>query len=104
VRFLRAIIRANQWVYDPANRTEAEAILAKETGADGEVASALYELYVNHVRVYRPDAEPLLSHLQGNIGLMVELGEVEAPGPNPENYLDLGPLKEAQASLATARR
>jgi hypothetical protein len=42
----------------------------------------------------------VLRHLQGNIDLLVELDSIEPPGPNPQDYLDLGALREAQASLA----
>jgi ABC-type nitrate/sulfonate/bicarbonate transport system substrate-binding protein len=99
VRFLRAVVRANRWLYDPANRAEAEAILGQETGADADLASSLYDLYLKEVRVYRPDAAPVPRHLQGTIDLLIEVHAVEPPGPNPEEYLELGPLNEALASL-----
>ena len=103
IRFLRAVIRGNRWLYDPANRAEAETILMQETGADSDTAAALYELYLREVKVYDPNAEPRLSHIQGNIDSLIEVQAMEPPGPRPEQYLDLGPLREAQATLATAR-
>jgi ABC-type nitrate/sulfonate/bicarbonate transport system substrate-binding protein len=99
VRFLRAMIRSHRWLYEPANRADAEQILMTETGASPETASQLYDLYLREVKIYRPDAEPLLSHLQGNIDLLLEVQAIEPPAPSPEQFLDLGPLKEAQASL-----
>jgi ABC-type nitrate/sulfonate/bicarbonate transport system substrate-binding protein len=100
VRFLRAVIRGNRWLYDPANRGEAEAILREEVGADAAMAAAIYDLYIRDVKIYRADAEPQLSHLKGNIDLLVEVQGIGPPGPNPEQYLDLSPLRDAQASLA----
>jgi ABC-type nitrate/sulfonate/bicarbonate transport system substrate-binding protein len=99
VRFLRAVMRGVRWLYDPANQAEAERILMAETGADAGIAAQLYDLYLREVKIYRPDAEPLLSHLQGNIDLLLEVQAIEPPAPRPEQFLDLGPLKEAQASL-----
>jgi ABC-type nitrate/sulfonate/bicarbonate transport system substrate-binding protein len=99
VRFLRAMMRGVRWLYEPANRAEAEQILMAETGASAEIASQLYDLYLLQVKIYRPDAEPLLSHLQGNIDLLLEVQAIEPPAPRPEQFLELGPLKEAQASL-----
>jgi ABC-type nitrate/sulfonate/bicarbonate transport system substrate-binding protein len=100
VRFLRAVMRGNRWLYDPANRGEAEAILQAEVGADPAMAAAIYDLYIRDVKIYRPDAEPQLSHLKGNVDLLLEVQAIEPPAPSPEQYLDLGPLREAQASLA----
>jgi ABC-type nitrate/sulfonate/bicarbonate transport system substrate-binding protein len=100
VRFLRGAIRAVRWLYEPANRAEAEALLVQETGIDADTASAVYDLYLRDVKVYSPDVAPVLRHLQGNIDLLVELQSIEPPGPNPQDYLDLGPLREAEASLA----
>ncbi len=94
------MIRGDRWLYDPANRAAAEQVLVDETGASPEIASQLYDLYLREVKIYRPDAEPLLSHLQGNIDLLLEVQAIEPPAPSPEQFLDLGPLKEAQASLA----
>jgi ABC-type nitrate/sulfonate/bicarbonate transport system substrate-binding protein len=99
VRFLRAMMRGVRWLYEPANRAEAEQILMTETGATAEIAAQLYDLYLVQVKIYRPDAEPLLSHLQGNIDLLLEVQAIEPPAPRPEQFLELGPLKEAQASL-----
>lgn len=64
---------------------------AAETGASAEVAAQLYDLYLREVKIYRPDAEPLLSHLQGNIDLLLEVQAIEPPAPSPEQFLDLGP-------------
>jgi ABC-type nitrate/sulfonate/bicarbonate transport system substrate-binding protein len=99
VRFLRSVMRGVRWLYDPANRADAERVLMTETGADAATAAQLYDLYLREVKIYRPDAEPLLSHLQGNIDLLLEVQAIDPPAPNPEQFLDLGPLKEAQASL-----
>ena len=99
VRFLRAVMRGIRWLYDPANQAEAERILMAETSADARIAAQLYDLYLREVKIYRPDAEPQLSHLQGNIDLLLEVQAIEPPAPRPEQFLELGPLKEAQASL-----
>jgi ABC-type nitrate/sulfonate/bicarbonate transport system substrate-binding protein len=99
VRFLRAIMRGNRWLYDPANRADAEALFRQELGADAATTAAIYDLYLREVKIYQPDAEPLLSHLQGNVDLLLEVQALEPPAPNPEQYLELGPLREAQASL-----
>jgi ABC-type nitrate/sulfonate/bicarbonate transport system substrate-binding protein len=96
VRFLRAVIRANGWLYDPANRAAAEDILVRATGVDPELAADVYTLYLQKVKVYRPDAAPLPRHLQGSIDMLLELGTIAPPAPRPDQYLDLEPLREAQ--------
>jgi ABC-type nitrate/sulfonate/bicarbonate transport system substrate-binding protein len=99
VRFLRSVMRGHRWLYEPANRAEAEAILRQEVGADQAMAAAIYDLYIREVKIYRVDAEPVLSHLQGNIDLLIDVQAIEPPGPSPEQYLELGPLREAQATM-----
>lgn len=44
VRFARAYLAATRWVFDPANRAEAEAILSDATGASAEVAKKLVDM------------------------------------------------------------
>ena len=79
---------------------EHGSLLVRGLGlADADTAAQLYELYVREVKVYRPNAEPLLSHLRGNVELLVGIGAIPAPGPNPGDHLDLSALHEAQAGL-----
>ena len=50
--YLKATQEAIDWLYDPANKTEAIAILAKDTKQDLAIAGATYDDYVLHLKPY----------------------------------------------------
>jgi ABC-type nitrate/sulfonate/bicarbonate transport system substrate-binding protein len=90
VRFLRAPNRAITWLNDPANRPEAIAMLADQSRISPEDASITYDEYVPrkvHSLAITPD------QVQGALDTLVELGQLSAPPPAPERYLDLAYLQ-----------
>lgn len=78
--FLRVHIRATRYFYDPANRAEIIAILAKHTKTSAEVAAKTYELYVRQ-QVIAPDAALFAEGLKANLDALVAMGELGAPPP-----------------------
>jgi ABC-type nitrate/sulfonate/bicarbonate transport system substrate-binding protein len=90
--FLRVHIRATRWFYDPANRAEAIAILAKHTKSTPEVAAKTYDLYVRQ-QVIAPDAALFTEGLQQNIDALVAIGEFKA-APPLANFIDPSFLAE----------
>ncbi len=78
--FLRAHIRATRYFYDPANRDDVIAILAKHTKTTGDVAARTYELYLRQ-QVIAPDAALYPEGLQQNIDALVAMGELPAAPP-----------------------
>ncbi len=47
-RLSRALVRAHAWLYDPANRDEALAVLRKYTKRDTDILAPVYDLYFRH--------------------------------------------------------
>jgi ABC-type nitrate/sulfonate/bicarbonate transport system substrate-binding protein len=78
--FLRIHIRATRYFYDPANRADVIAILAKHTKSTPEVAAKTYDLYVRQ-QVIAPDAALFTDGLQQNIDALVAIGEFAAAPP-----------------------
>jgi ABC-type nitrate/sulfonate/bicarbonate transport system substrate-binding protein len=77
--YLRALSDAVDWIYDPANRDEAIAILAKGTKLDPGVAARTYDYFVN-------DLKPLSRKLAipdqivaTTVKTLVELGDIKQP-------------------------
>ena len=91
--FLHAYIRAARYFYDPANRDEAIAILAKHTKAPQPVAAATYDLYVKQ-RVVARDGALFPDGIKANLDALVAMGELKA-APPLENFIDAGFLAEA---------
>src|SRR5690348_3176207 len=78
--FLRVHIRATRYFYDPANRADVIAILAKHTKTTRDVAEKTYDLYIRQ-QVIAPDAALYPEGLQQNIDALVAMGEISAPPP-----------------------
>jgi ABC-type nitrate/sulfonate/bicarbonate transport system substrate-binding protein len=95
--FLRVHIRATRWFYDPANRAEAIAILAKHTKATPEVAAKTYDLYVRQ-QVIAPDAALFTDGLQQNIDALVAIGDFAA-APPLANFIDPSFLAEVAGKM-----
>jgi NitT/TauT family transport system substrate-binding protein len=78
--FLRVHIRATRYFYDPANRADVIAILAKHTKTTPDVAAKTYDLYVRQ-QVIAPDAALFTDGLQQNIDALVAIGDFAAAPP-----------------------
>ena len=91
--FLRAHIRATKYFYDPANRGEVIAILAKHTRAALSVATATYDLYVKQQIIAR-DAALFEDGIRANLDALVAMGELQT-APPLAGFIEAGYLAEA---------
>lgn len=90
--FLRVHIRATRYFYDPANRDDVIAILAKHTRTTPDIAAKTYDLYVR-LQVIAPDAALFTDGLQQNIDALVAIGEFKTP-PALAGFIDPSFLAE----------
>jgi NitT/TauT family transport system substrate-binding protein len=90
--FLRAHIRATRFFYDPANRADVIAILAKHTKTTPDVAAKTYDLYVRQ-QVIAPDGALFTDGLQANLDALAAAGEFPTPPPLA-NFIDPSFLAE----------
>ncbi|HZU05940.1 MAG TPA: ABC transporter substrate-binding protein [Chloroflexota bacterium] len=96
VRFLRGFRRAVDWLYDPANKEEAIAILAERTRQEEKYARQTYELAVQQERMFAEQARIRPQGLQAVLELLAEVGELQRPLPSPEKYIDTSYWERAQ--------
>ena len=96
VDFFADMMAAYRWFRDPANRTEAIAIVARVTKQPPETfASWIF----TDEDVYRdPDLRPDLDSLQRNIRVMNELGLVKGE-VDVQHYADLSLIEAAKEQL-----
>jgi NitT/TauT family transport system substrate-binding protein len=92
LRFLRVTQRAIAWLQEPANREEAIALLVEAQRISPDDAAITYEEYVPR-KVHSLAISP--EQVQGALDTLVELGQLAAPPPPPERYLDLTYLRRA---------
>jgi ABC-type nitrate/sulfonate/bicarbonate transport system substrate-binding protein len=96
VRFLRACGRATAWLYDPANRDAAIAVLMEHTKQDEKYTRLTYDLMVTQERVFPERCGVQTNGIQAVIDLLGDVGELSAPLPPPEKYVDTSYWQRAQ--------
>ena len=96
VRFLRACGRATAWLYDPANRDAAIAVLMERTKQEEKYTRLTYDLMVTAERVFPERCAVRPDGIRAVIDLLGEVGELSAPLPQPEKYVDTSYWQRAQ--------
>jgi ABC-type nitrate/sulfonate/bicarbonate transport system substrate-binding protein len=96
VPFVRAVADAFRFIRDPKNRDETIKLMIEQTGSSEEIARAVMALYFEPDRGVMPrQAEIDLKGLAQVIAFMGEAGELTAPLPPVERFVDLQFLKAA---------
>ncbi len=98
VRYLRGLGKAIDWLYDPANKDEAIAILMERTKADRDAVAKTYTVYVEEGKVLPRYAEASLPGLELFLQAMIELGDLPGPTADPLRYVDPSFVDEAKRS------
>jgi NitT/TauT family transport system substrate-binding protein len=93
VGFLRARIKATNYVYEPANRDDVIATLVKYTSTTRQVAAATYDLYIRQ-QVIAHEAALSEDGIKANFDALVALGDL-AERPPLAGFIDGSFLAEA---------
>lgn len=96
VRFVRALLKAYAWVYDPANKAEAIQLLSERTKAQPATARRTYELVFEKLRGHSRAGEISRPGLRNVIQLMSELGAIKPPLPSPDKFINEAYLQKAR--------
>ena len=86
VRYLRAYVRAADWLMDPSNREEAITIFTNKMEIDARHVPGSYQSFVETGLV--PSAALSMAGIQQLLDLLVETGQLEPPVSSPEKYAD----------------
>lgn len=97
VRYLRAEIRAQRLLADPAYADRAVAVLAQDTGMSATDARACYAQAVERDRIFCVEAAIAPDDLADVVAGLRRLGEC-VPQRSPADYIDGTFLEEARAS------
>ena len=97
LRFARAFGAAYRFMGERANRDEVTRITAESTGAPPEVARAMLAFFYEPDRGVMPkQAEIDMAGITAVIGLLGRTGELKAPLPAAERFVDLQYLEAAR--------
>ena len=88
VAALRAIRDGTRWLYDPANKTEAIALLADQIQVSEDLARQTYEMLVEQQKLWNPDLTLTATLVQKSIDFLGSIGDLTPPLPTPAKYLD----------------
>lgn len=88
VNVVRALNRAHDWLFNPANRKEAVEILAKHTAVSRELVEQTYELYfAKPGLIYTKNGEWDANVVRKTGNELVTLGLLTAPPPSYESTI-----------------
>lgn len=83
-----AILKAHRWLWDPANKAEAVAILVKISKREQPVVETIYDNYFVTDKVYSPTGAVETDGLAKALADMAEDGDIiKAPAPPPTRFL-----------------
>ena len=88
VRFLRAIVQADRWIYTPANRAEAVQILAGTLRITVAEADRVYADWVETTPAIPREGEVDQPGLRAVVELLAEVEAIRAPLPDPARLAD----------------
>ena len=89
--FLRALAAGVDWLYDPANRDEAIAILARETKLEPAIAAQTYDYYIGELQPFSRKLAVPGQIIEGTVKTLIELGDIKAEAATAK-YVDLSYL------------
>jgi ABC-type nitrate/sulfonate/bicarbonate transport system substrate-binding protein len=99
VRFIRAMIRATDWVTEPNHKDEVIAMLMPENRNNKARAEAMYEESTSPRFGFTPRSQIDTNGIQSVLQLRETAGLMKPPLPKPEKYVDERFYKKAVASL-----
>ena len=99
IRFIRAMIRATDWVKDPKNREEVISILIPENRNNTVQAQEMYEQSISPTFGLTDRAEIDMEGIRTVLQLRETAGLMKPPVAKPEKYIDDRFYKKALASL-----
>ena len=96
IRFLRAILRADQFIHN--QKEETVAIIVKRFHYNEKHSEASWRYYINNNAIPK-DGEINSKGMDKVLQLLHEDGTLTQPLPKPEKYLDMSYLAEARRTL-----
>jgi ABC-type nitrate/sulfonate/bicarbonate transport system substrate-binding protein len=103
VRFIRAMIRATDWVTDRANKAEVIELLLPENKNSQPRAEEAYEESISTRFGFTPRSSIDVEGIRAILELRRTAGLMKPPVPTPEKYIDERFYKKALATLDKKR-
>ncbi len=99
VRFIRAMIRATDFIQEPKNQDEVVQLLLAETKNNQARAAAMYRQAISPTMGLTPRSRIDVEGIRSVIELRAIAGLMQPPLPKPDKYIDERFYKKALATL-----
>jgi ABC-type nitrate/sulfonate/bicarbonate transport system substrate-binding protein len=99
VRYLKSMIQATQWLYEPRNKEEAIALHMKVLKSERKIAEQDYNYLVHEFQPFPKDAKVNKVAWDKTMELRAKEGMYKGPVPPAANYLDNSFVDEALKQL-----
>jgi ABC-type nitrate/sulfonate/bicarbonate transport system substrate-binding protein len=96
VRFVRAHVGTLKWLYDPANKERAIAILRERMQLSDDHARRTYASFIDQQQMFSRQGEISPAGLTAMEEMLVASGEATPPLPGRDRYIDLRYVERAQ--------
>lgn len=100
-RLARVLVRANQWLQDPANRDQAVEIFAQAAEQPAEHVATTFEFWFDELDIGTPDGMVTTEEIQNVIDMMADDGELSEPLPEPEEFVDPSYIEAASSQAGS---
>ena len=97
--YAKSILQAVAWLYNPANKSKAIAILADETNTSADDAAKTYDFFVTEVKYYNRSGIMTNSDLAPVISALLKTDQIKPPAPDPARFYDNSFVLKATAAL-----
>ena len=98
-RYVRALLKAVDWIYDPANKQEMFNVVGTKNNMTQEAFDRLYKRDVQDTRFWSTDGKITDAGVQGVLNSLIELDSLKSPAPPPSKYYDLTYVNAALKSM-----
>lgn len=99
VSFIKAELQAARWLYDPANKQKALALLAEETNTTLDDASKSYDVFITNERYFSQTGTFGPDGFTRVVQTMLKAGMMPPPAPPATKFYDNTYAERANAEL-----
>ena len=99
VAWVKSILEAVNWLYDPANRAKAIAILMEATNSTADDSAKTYDFFVVQAKYYNKTGIMGKTDLAPVISALLKTEQIKAPAPDASRFYDNTFAMKANATI-----
>ena len=97
--YAKSILRAVDWLYVPANKPKAIAILAEATNTSSDDANKTYDFFITQAKYYNRSGLMTNADLAPVLSALLKTNQIKPPAPDPARFYDNTFAAKANAAL-----